>query len=330
MTAVSKHLDQTSLRYFIEHSDIRIKKLDAEEIVFDLIGAEPPLANALRRIMIAEIPTMAIEKVEMWQNTSVIPDENLAHRLGLVPLAVDPRAFEFRSSPSKPYDASNSLRFKLHVVCTKKNPGAKVQIRNANDEDLHYNHANVYSGDLQWVPIGDQQERLRALGLPDPKPLHDDILIAKLRPGQEIELELVCEKGIGKTHAKWSPVCTAYYRNLPDIRFTEPILDAEAEALKAVCPMGVFDIEDLGKKTSKRAIVKNGGIACTTCRECIRDERFARKIDLGKKKEEFEFHVESVGIYTPDAIVIEALGKLKEKAVFWYDQVSKDGSHSQL
>jgi DNA-directed RNA polymerase I and III subunit RPAC1 len=40
--------------------------------------------------MIAEIPTMAIEKVEMWQNTSIIPDENLAHRMGLVPIMVDP------------------------------------------------------------------------------------------------------------------------------------------------------------------------------------------------------------------------------------------------
>ena len=103
-----------------------MKKLDEEEIVFDLIGAEPPLANALRRILIAEIPTMAIEKVEMWQNTSIIPDENLAHRLGLIPLAVDPRIFEYKTSASKPYDASNSLRFKLHVICTKKVPGAKV------------------------------------------------------------------------------------------------------------------------------------------------------------------------------------------------------------
>jgi len=59
-------MEQASLRAFIENSDIRVKKLDDEEIVFDLIGAEPPLANALRRILIAEIPTMAIEKVEMW------------------------------------------------------------------------------------------------------------------------------------------------------------------------------------------------------------------------------------------------------------------------
>lgn len=41
-------------------------ELNDEEIVFDLVGAEPPLANALRRILISEIPTMAIEKVNMW------------------------------------------------------------------------------------------------------------------------------------------------------------------------------------------------------------------------------------------------------------------------
>ena len=140
-------------------------------------------------------------------------------------------------------------------------------------------------------------------------------------------MELICEKGIGKTHAKWSPVCTAYYRNLPDIRLTEPIVGEDAKELKSICPMGVFDIEDIGKskKTSQpTAVVKNNGEACTTCRECIRSDKFASKVDLGKKKTEFEFHVESVGIYTPDELVIEALAKLKEKAVFWYDQVTKN------
>ena len=103
MTFQSKEIDSTSIKAFIENSDIKIKKLDHEEIIFDLVGTEPPLANALRRIMISEIPTIAIEKVEMWQNTSVIPDENLAHRMGLIPLAIDPRMFEFKDQ-NKPYD----------------------------------------------------------------------------------------------------------------------------------------------------------------------------------------------------------------------------------
>eukprot|EP00611_Tribonema_gayanum_P012295 TRINITY_DN22922_c0_g1_i1.p2 TRINITY_DN22922_c0_g1~~TRINITY_DN22922_c0_g1_i1.p2 ORF type:complete len:159 (+),score=37.04 TRINITY_DN22922_c0_g1_i1:58-534(+) len=64
-----------------------------EELVFDLIGIDVSIANALRRIMLAEVPTMAIETVYMEMNTSIIFDEVLSHRLGLVPLNVDPRTF---------------------------------------------------------------------------------------------------------------------------------------------------------------------------------------------------------------------------------------------
>uniref|UniRef100_A0A0K0DCV9 RPOLD domain-containing protein n=1 Tax=Angiostrongylus cantonensis TaxID=6313 RepID=A0A0K0DCV9_ANGCA len=39
---------------------------------FDLINVEAPIANALRRVLLAEVPTMAIEKVYLYQNTSVI------------------------------------------------------------------------------------------------------------------------------------------------------------------------------------------------------------------------------------------------------------------
>lgn len=79
-------LNTQSMKDFVNGVDIEVRKSTKEEIVFDLKGVEPPLANALRRIMIAEIPSMAIEKVAMWQNTSVIPDENLAHRVGLIPI----------------------------------------------------------------------------------------------------------------------------------------------------------------------------------------------------------------------------------------------------
>lgn len=60
---------------------------------FDLKGVDAPIANALRRIMIAEVPTMAIHKVYIYQNTSIIADEVLAHRLGLIPILADPRLF---------------------------------------------------------------------------------------------------------------------------------------------------------------------------------------------------------------------------------------------
>lgn len=85
--------------------------------------------------------------------------------------------------------------------------------------------------------------------------------------------------------------------------------------------MGVFDIEDLGKGKMRSKVANSD--KCTTCRECLRHEKFASKIDVGKLKDVFEFHVESVGIYKPEEIVIEALQKLKSKATFWLNILKK-------
>ena len=270
---------------------------------------------------------MAIERVNMWQNTSIIPDENLAHRVGLIPINADPRLFEMHPQltpqeveegvdPTIKYTAEDCIKFKLHVRCTKKDPSAPMIINNTVDEEKLYNNSNVYASHLEWVPLSEAQRRKFAGR--EPAPLYPDILIAKLRPGQEIEMELFCEKGIGKTHAKWSPVSTAYYRLVPDIRFKRPVLNDEAKELKRTCPVGVFDIEDLAGGKGKRAVVADAR-KCTTCRECIRPERFQEAVDLGKIKDFFEFHVESVGVYKPAELVVEAIKKLKDKAQHWLE-----------
>jgi DNA-directed RNA polymerase I and III subunit RPAC1 len=66
-----------------------------EEFVFELIGVDAPIANALRRILLSEVPSVAIDTVFITRNTSILQDEVLAHRLGLIPLSIDPRQFEF-------------------------------------------------------------------------------------------------------------------------------------------------------------------------------------------------------------------------------------------
>lgn len=45
-----------------------------------------------------QVPTMAIEKVFIYNNTSIVQDEVLAHRLGLIPINADPRLFEYRNT----------------------------------------------------------------------------------------------------------------------------------------------------------------------------------------------------------------------------------------
>jgi len=76
--------------------------------------------------------------------------------MGLIPIKADPRHFEYHEKKTTEnnqdpesgdqYNENDSLRFKLHVRCTKKDPRAPVIINNTVDEDKLYNNANVYSG----------------------------------------------------------------------------------------------------------------------------------------------------------------------------------------
>mmetsp|Transcript_25329 Transcript_25329/g.61004 ORF Transcript_25329/g.61004 Transcript_25329/m.61004 type:complete len:351 (-) Transcript_25329:213-1265(-) len=293
-----------TLESFKKKMKMQIIEESDDKIVFDVIGIDAPLANALRRIMLAEVPKMAIETVNIYQNTSIMQDEVLAHRLGLIPIKADPRMFSFvHEHKDLEMNESNTLVFTLDITC-EANPQA-----NANSPpDKLYKNSDVYSGDLKWIPQGSQEEKFGDDGI---RPVLNDIIITKLRPGQQIEAELLVEKGIGKDHAKWSPVCTASYRLHPAIVFKREVKGNEAETLKRLCPMGVFDIEDLGGTKVARARYPRN---CSMCRECIRGEERAKNIELQRIRDHFIFSVESDGAYRARDIVTEALKVLKGKA----------------
>ncbi|KHJ85835.1 RNA polymerase Rpb3/Rpb11 dimerization domain protein [Oesophagostomum dentatum] len=187
---------------------------------FDLIHVEAPIANALRRVLLAEVPTMAFEKIYLYQNTSVIQDEVLCHRLGLLPIKADPRKFlmptekviginehgvDCEEEPQP--DPTRNLVFNINVTCTRNRNAPST----ATEPHQLYHQSSVYSRSFKWIPCGDQEEQFK--GDP-PRIVFDDILVAKLRPGQQIEANCHAVKGIGRDHAKFSPVATASYRYL--------------------------------------------------------------------------------------------------------------------
>ncbi|EZG45041.1 DNA-directed RNA polymerase family I and III subunit [Gregarina niphandrodes] len=282
------------MKKLVKRMSIDMRQKGEERVLFDLKGVDVAMANALRRVMIAEVPTMAIETVHLYQNTGVLQDEVLCHRLGLVPFKVEPETYKYRTE-NEELTAENSLCFKLHIVCTPENL------------DQEKKCLPVYSRDFVWVPLSEQQKEQ----YPEPpRPVSEDYLITKLRPGQEIEAVCYLEKGIGKTHAKWSPVCPAVYRLHPKIIFPQGVLRGpEAEDLVNLCPMNVFDIEN------GEAIVAKP-TQCTTCRACI--ERFPTQVEVRKIKDHFIFQVEATGsIPAPDvfkrslSVLIQKLQKIK-------------------
>jgi hypothetical protein len=78
----------------------------------------------------------------------------------------------------------------------------------------------------------------------------------------------------------------------------------EANALKEICPMNVFDIEDLGGVSTATVARPRD---CSMCRECIRQEGWSERIRLRRKADHFLFSVESVGNMAPEVIVQEAI-----------------------
>jgi len=82
--------------------------------------------------MIAEIPTVAIERVNLFQNTSLLADEVLCHRLGLIPLKIDPSLLE-EKLPDEEYNERNHIKFLLHKKCEKKGNSLINEIIYAED-----------------------------------------------------------------------------------------------------------------------------------------------------------------------------------------------------
>lgn len=295
------HIDNSfTLEDFKNEFRIDIIEINDEKIVFDMVGIDAPLANAFRRILISEIPTMAIEKVTLYQNTSIIQDEVLAHRIGLIPIAVDPRLFKYVHESGNKNTEENSVVFTIQIKCEFANNSSSAPAKYINDK--------VFSKLLKWIPQGSQAQKFADKPV---KPVHDDILIAKLRPGQSIEAELVCEKGIGQTHAKWSPVATASYRLLPAIFFEQPITGDDADELVKKCPANVFDIEDLGNGVKQANVARPRD--CTMCRECIREPKWEERVKLRRVRNHFIFSVESTGIYKAEELLHEACLILKQK-----------------
>jgi len=287
---------------FKKNLNIKISRLSSSSIEFDIIGIDASIANALRRIMLAEVPTVAIEDVFVWNNTSLVHDEVLAQRLGLVPLKIDPRLVDMRTDEGA--TDLNTIVFKLVVNCRRIPNVPKTE----KDPAKLYTNSIVTTNSLEWEPKGDQVEMF---GNDAPRPVQDDIVLVKMRPGQEIRAEMHCVKGIAKDHAKFSPVATASYRLLPHIVIHEPIPEADCLKFQSCFSPGVIEIVDnpRGGKTCRVKNPRNDSVS----REVLRHPEFEGKVTLGRVRDHFIFNVESTGVYTPQEIPLEACEVLLSK-----------------
>ena len=218
----------------------------------------------------------------------------------------------------------NTVVLKLRAQSTWTDNAQKLMAKGVTDPAKLYRGTNVYAKDITFHPVGRQLNVFtEEKGLI--RPVNPDILIAKMRPGQEIDLEMHCVKGIGADHAKFSPVATASYRLLPTIDITKPILGQDARKFARCFPKGVIGLEDVSEEEAskegsgyeghaggKKAVVRNP-FKDTVSRECLRHEEFQGKVKLGRVRDHFIFMVESTGQFKSDELFLESVRALKVK-----------------
>jgi len=259
--------------------EITFASLDDSLARFTLSGASPAFANAMRRAMIGEVPTLAIEDVRIYDNTSALFDEMLAHRLGLIPLTTDLSTYTTQAACS----------------CGGAGCPACTSTYTLSVEGPR----TVMSSDL--IPQ-------------DPKaaPVYDNIPIVKLTKGQKLVIEARAVLNTGRAHAKWQPTLVCGYKNHPVISISDAC-DACGMCVDE-CPRDILEVK--GKKVG---IISGKLPDCSMCKLCERaclasgigDEPAIR---ITAEKDRYIFVVESDGSLPAKEIMKRALVYIREQA----------------
>ena len=136
-----------------------------QKISVKLQGMTLQYANALRRICLNGVPIFAIDTVDILENSSILADEGIAHRLGLIPLKTELSSIDSNIESDK--------------VMLTLDSGDTTETR------------TIFSGDIE------SQDNVI-------KPISEKIPIVTLAPNQRIKFEAHARLGRGIEHAKWN------------------------------------------------------------------------------------------------------------------------------
>jgi len=264
---------------------MKITIIESKENYLKMIveDIDPSFANSLRRIMIAEVPSLAIEDVWIVENNSSLYDEIIAHRLGLIPLKTDLKTLV------------------LPAKCGCGGEGcAQCQVAFTINKEATEGPMTIYAEDLQSEDT-------------DITPCNPKIPIVELVKGQRLVLEAYAKLGIGEEHAKWQPVATCGYKYLPIITINYETCDKCQKCVDA-CPKHILSFTE--------NIQISDVMACHFCKACEEVcEMEPKAIQVKPDSSTFIFTIESTGVLSSEEIVKTACQVLKDKMKILLDNI---------
>jgi DNA-directed RNA polymerase subunit D len=247
-------------------------------------GTDAAFMNTLRRIILSEVPTMAVDDVVIIETASTLQYEFLSHPIGLVPLKTD----------LDTYNLPENCECKSEFGCNL------CRVSLILDVEAEDHTTTVYSGDFKSEN-------------PSIVPISSKIPIAKLAPEQKIRLEAYARLGKGKDHARWQPVSMCAYKYKPIITIDTKLCDLCGDCIKT-CPKNV--LIKAGDKIEIRNIEN-----CTLCQDCVDIcKKTPKAVKVTWDENSFIFNLESTGALPPERILQEALNILEGKLKDFLDQ----------
>lgn len=241
---------------------------------FLLKGVNPAYANALRRVAMEEVPTMAVEMVEFRKNSSALYDEVIALRLGLCPLKTELKSYNVPAECACGGEGCARCQLALTLVAKGQKSGVMARAGDIKSKD------------------------------PKVKPIYPEMPLVKLFENQELEIEMTAVLGYGKEHVKWS-AGHVHYKQAPHIRISkvgEGLLDCEK-----LCPAGVFETKD-----GKLAVKAGKEQDCILCGACI--DASKGEVNVETNQEDYIFFIESWGQLSPKEMMVTSIEILDSKA----------------
>ena len=170
-------------------------------------GSNEVFANTVRRLILEEVPTLAVEDLEIKENSSALYDEMLALRIGLTPLKTDLKSYELKSKCKCAGAGCARCELKLSLKAGKS--------------------GYVYAEDAVST---------------DPKCIfvHPKMPLVKLLSKQKVDLTMTAILGRGREHAKWAPGA-AFYKKEPVIKIGKV---EDPEKIAAACPQKIFKVRN--------------------------------------------------------------------------------------
>ena len=254
---------------FVERGD-----REARFLVRDIT---PAFANGIRRAMIADVPTFSVDELRVVENSSVMFDEQIGLRLGLVPL----------TTPVDEFEVGDTVTLSLDV----QGPG-----REESTETV-----TAYSGDIVTSD-------------PMVEPADENIPIIDLKPGQRLELEADAVLERGREHAKHQGGVAVGYRHLQRVEVVGEkgeFEDDEPHILRGV----IEEQEAAHASAGSGGEPRNGELVPTEAFDHDLTSRYPGKdLEVVDVPNAFVFHVETDGSLSVDELVTRAVDSLRGRA----------------